>query len=38
MISNKAYRFCRKGEIEKVENYELALNAPRREYVIHHRL
>lgn len=34
----KVYRYCRKDEIEKIENYELAKNDPDEVWVIHHRL
>jgi hypothetical protein len=34
----KVYKYCRKDEIEKIENYELAKNDPDEVWVIHHRL
>lgn len=34
----RVYRYCRKDEIEKIENYELAKNDPNEVWVIHHRL
>lgn len=35
---NKVYKYCRKDEIEKIENYELAKNDPNEVWEIHHRL
>lgn len=38
MIARKAYRYVRKGEIEKIENYEKALNDKTQIWHCHHRL
>lgn len=38
MIANKVHRYVRKGEIEKIENYEKALNDKTQMWHCHHRL
>lgn len=34
----RLYRYCRKGEETRIENYEYAKNDPNETWVIHHRL
>lgn len=35
---SKLYKYCRKGEESRIENYEEAENDPNETWVIHHRL